>query len=154
MNKTKQNKTKQNKTKQNKTKQNKTKQNSLLCRYGLTSAAALLLTFGGASAVRADNQEDPDKVKAQAKNQLLAKLGMGLELIGNKEFPTPTPTPTDDGLDATYLKGLLQYLKERDKAENEWRGVLLKGMQDRLFDGLDGKQGETGPTGPAGPTGP
>ncbi|HEP1467845.1 TPA: hypothetical protein VB465_001495, partial [Streptococcus pyogenes] len=47
------NKTKQNKTKQNKTKQNKTKQ-SLLCRYGLTSAAALLLTFGGASAVRAD----------------------------------------------------------------------------------------------------
>ncbi|HGK7942424.1 TPA: hypothetical protein ACJ69T_001848, partial [Streptococcus pyogenes] len=37
----------------NKTKQNKTK-HSLLCRYGLTSAAALLLTFGSASAVRAD----------------------------------------------------------------------------------------------------
>ncbi|HHJ7268091.1 TPA: hypothetical protein ACQMR7_001834, partial [Streptococcus pyogenes] len=58
--KTKQNKTKQNKTKQNKTKQNKTKQNktkhSLLCRYGLTSAAALLLTFGGASAVKADSE--------------------------------------------------------------------------------------------------
>ncbi|HHE0776948.1 TPA: hypothetical protein ACO0ZW_001781, partial [Streptococcus pyogenes] len=55
-NKTKQNKTKQNKTKQNKTKQNKTKQNRLLCRYGLTSAAALLLTFGGASAVKADGE--------------------------------------------------------------------------------------------------
>ncbi|HFX5557333.1 TPA: peptidase, partial [Streptococcus pyogenes] len=57
MNKTKQNKTKQNKTKQNKTKQNKTKQN-LLCRYGLTSAAALLLTFGSASAVKADESDD------------------------------------------------------------------------------------------------
>ncbi|MFB1286952.1 hypothetical protein ACETGY_04660, partial [Streptococcus pyogenes] len=46
-----------NKTKQNKTKQNKTKQNKLLCRYGLTSAAALLLTFGGVSAVKADEQQ-------------------------------------------------------------------------------------------------
>lgn len=40
----------------NKTKQNKTK-HSLLCRYGLTSAAALLLTFGGASAVKANQQQ-------------------------------------------------------------------------------------------------
>ncbi|HHJ9875309.1 TPA: peptidase, partial [Streptococcus pyogenes] len=130
------NKTKQNKTKQNKTKQNKTKQNSLLCRYGLTSAAALLLTFGGASAVRAD-----DKAKAEVRNQLLEKLGEGLNDIQDKKFPTPTPADNGGSLSPTYVKELLKYLEERDKAENKWRDTLLDGIQRRAFDGQDGKPG-------------
>ncbi|HHJ9533397.1 TPA: peptidase, partial [Streptococcus pyogenes] len=110
---------------------------SLLCRYGLTSAAALLLTFGGASAVRADGQQDEPLSKAKAKTALLAKLGMGLEDIGKKELP-----PLDGGnLGVDGMEKLLKYLKERDKAENEWRDTLLKGMQDRLFDGQDGQTG-------------
>ncbi len=81
--KTKQNKTKQNKTKQNKTKQNKTKtKHSLLCRYGLTSAAALLLTFGGASAVKADEQEE----KAKVRTELIQELAQGLGGIEKKIF--------------------------------------------------------------------
>ncbi|HFN2791922.1 TPA: hypothetical protein ACHDDA_000512, partial [Streptococcus pyogenes] len=75
-NKTKQNKTKQNKTKQNKTKQNKTK-HSLLCRYGLTSAAALLLTFGGASAVKANEQSNIGALQSQLQDlrENLPKVG-------------------------------------------------------------------------------
>ncbi|HEP2314049.1 TPA: collagen-like protein, partial [Streptococcus pyogenes] len=131
-----------NKTKQNKTKQNKTK-HSLLCRYGLTSAATLLLTFGGASAVRADGQENN-----AAKEELIKKLAQGLGSLEGKEIPTP-----GSNLDETYMKELLTYLKERDKAENDWRNNLLRGIQAHAFDGKDGKPGETGPAGPAGKDG-
>ncbi|HGK8490805.1 TPA: peptidase, partial [Streptococcus pyogenes] len=133
--KTKQNKTKQNKTKQNKTKQNKTKQ-SLLCRYGLTSAATLLLTFGGASAVRAD-----------AQGELIQKLAEGLDSIDKISIP-------DDNVGSDDVKKLLAYLKERDKAEDNWRTELLQGIQKHAFDGKDGRDGETGPAGPRGLTGP
>ncbi|MEY2162389.1 hypothetical protein AB7978_02450, partial [Streptococcus pyogenes] len=142
MNKTKQNKTKQNKTKQNKTKQNKTKQNktkhSLLCRYGLTSAAALLLAFGGASAVRADDQENKANVR-EKREKLLKELVTGIERIENEHFPPPGNRNSGDYLDQTYMTNLLKYLKERDQAENEWRNSLLKGIQDRAFDGQDGQ---------------
>ncbi|HER3400362.1 TPA: peptidase, partial [Streptococcus pyogenes] len=140
------NKTKQNKTKQNKTKQNKTK-HSLLCRYGLTSAAALLLTFGGVSAVRADIQDDPNKAKTKAKEELFQKLTEVLGRIEANEIPTP-------GNNGDDMKKLLKYLEERDKAEDEWRTKLLQGMQSRTFDGLDGRDGEKGETGDRGPTGP
>ncbi|HHD5641877.1 TPA: peptidase, partial [Streptococcus pyogenes] len=144
MNKTKQNKTKQNKTKQNKTKQNKIKQNktkhSLLCRYGLTSAAALLLTFGGASAVRADAQGASNNNK----EKLIRELGEGLTRIEKSKIPTPG---ADD------MEKLLKYLQERDKAEDDWRSRLLQGMQERAFDGRDGQPGPAGPAGARGPAG-
>lgn len=71
-----------NKTK-TKQKQNKTKtKHSLLCRYGLTSAAALLLTFGGASAVKADEQEE----KAKVRTELIQELAQGLGGIEKKIF--------------------------------------------------------------------
>ncbi|HEQ3708497.1 TPA: LPXTG-anchored collagen-like adhesin Scl2/SclB [Streptococcus pyogenes] len=139
MNKTKQNKTKQNKTKQNKTKQNKTK-HSLLCRYGLTSAAALLLTFGGASAVRADAQGASNNNK----EKLIRELGEGLTRIEKSKIPTPG---ADD------MEKLLKYLQERDKAEDDWRSRLLQGMQERAFDGRDGQPGPAGPAGARGPAG-
>ncbi|HEQ4684667.1 TPA: collagen-like protein, partial [Streptococcus pyogenes] len=129
-------------TKQNKTKQNKTK-HSLLCRYGLTSAAALLLTFGGASAVKADESDDLARVKDRA--ELLEKLAKGLEDIENKKLP-----PLADN----NVEELLKYLKERDKAEDNWRTELLQGIQKHAFDGKDGRDGETGPQGPRGLTGP
>ncbi|HFH9787748.1 TPA: peptidase, partial [Streptococcus pyogenes] len=131
----------------NKTKQNKTK-HSLLCRYGLTSAAALLLTFGGASAVRADSQEDANK--AQAKNELLGKLVGGLNDIEGKQLPLLA----SDNLGPDDMKKLLTYLKERDEAEDKWRGALLEGIQKHAFDGQDGKPGPAGERGPIGPAGP
>ncbi|HFD4872745.1 TPA: LPXTG-anchored collagen-like adhesin Scl2/SclB [Streptococcus pyogenes] len=128
-----------NKTKQNKTKQNKTK-HSLLCRYGLTSAAALLLTFGGASAVRADAQGASNNNK----EKLIRELGEGLTRIEKSKIPTPG---ADD------MEKLLKYLQERDKAEDDWRSRLLQGMQERAFDGRDGQPGPAGPAGARGPAG-
>ncbi|HEQ3322952.1 TPA: LPXTG cell wall anchor domain-containing protein [Streptococcus pyogenes] len=149
-NKTKQNKTKQNKTKQNKTKQNKTK-HSLLCRYGLTSAAALLLTFGGASAVKAEENE---KVREQEK--LIQQLSEKLVEINDLQ--------TLNG-DKESIQSLVDYLTRRGKLEEEWMEYLNSGIQRKLFvgpkgpagekgeQGPTGKQGERGETGPAGPRG-
>ncbi|HES4624266.1 TPA: collagen-like protein, partial [Streptococcus pyogenes] len=139
-----------NKTKQNKTKQNKTK-HSLLCRYGLTSAAALLLAFGGASAVKANSEQQAELVnKAKARDELLGELGEGLNGIESKKIPTPG----DDGLDHTYMTKLLTYLQEREQAENNWRTRLLRGMQEHVLDGQDGRDGAKGDQGPRGPVGP
>ncbi|HEP7351115.1 TPA: LPXTG-anchored collagen-like adhesin Scl2/SclB [Streptococcus pyogenes] len=134
MNKTKQNKTKQNKTKQNKTKQNKTK-HSLLCRYGLTSAAALLLTFGGASAVKADavgRQQVQDELQNQRK--ALPRL---------KEFYKDTP---NSGVENTPI---YKYLTEMEGKLNRYLETLDEGLHQ-----LQGDKGEPGAQGPAGPMGP
>ncbi|HER8306700.1 TPA: collagen-like protein, partial [Streptococcus pyogenes] len=143
------NKTKQNKTKQNKTKQNKTK-HSLLCRYGLTSAAALLLTFGGASAVKADGEDAQKRAQIQKREELLSELIDGTSRLENKQFPYPGST----GLDDTYMNSLIQYLQERKQIEDKWRASLLKGIQDHVLDGQDGDRGEAGPAGPRGEAGP
>ncbi|HER1519105.1 TPA: collagen-like protein, partial [Streptococcus pyogenes] len=126
------NKTKQNKTKQNKTKQNKTK-HSLLCRYGLTSAAALLLTFGGASAVKADSQGIRETQEA-------------LQGVRSK-FPKLTKyIPNDNISDKTPI---YQYLQELERNLDSYLSIL-----DERMDHLKGDRGETGPAGPAGPAGP
>ncbi|HES6423937.1 TPA: LPXTG cell wall anchor domain-containing protein [Streptococcus pyogenes] len=143
------NKTKQNKTKQNKTKQNKTK-HSLLCRYGLTSAAALLLTFGGASAVKADGEDAQKRAQIQKREELLSALIDGTSRLENKQFPYPGST----GLDDTYMNSLIQYLQERKQIEDKWRASLLRGIQDHVLDGQDGDRGEAGPAGPRGEAGP
>ncbi|HHD5095118.1 TPA: hypothetical protein ACNYPY_001756, partial [Streptococcus pyogenes] len=131
MNKTKQNKTKQNKTKQNKTKQNKYR---LLCRYGLTSAAALLLTFGGASAVKADvvgRQQVQDELQNQRK--ALPRL---------KEFYKDTP---NSGVENTPI---YKYLTEMEGKLNRYLETLDEGLHQ-----LQGDKGEAGPAGPKGPAG-
>ncbi|WP_196198876.1 LPXTG-anchored collagen-like adhesin Scl2/SclB, partial [Streptococcus pyogenes] len=131
------------------TKQNKTK-HSLLCRYGLTSAAALLLTFGGASAVKADEGEDAQKrAQIQKREELLSALIDGTSRLENKQFPYPGST----GLDDTYMNSLIQYLQERKQIEDKWRASLLKGIQDHVLDGQDGDRGEAGPAGPRGEAG-
>ncbi|HIC7377091.1 TPA: LPXTG-anchored collagen-like adhesin Scl2/SclB, partial [Streptococcus pyogenes] len=107
-----------------------------------------MLTFGGASAVRADSQEDANK--AQAKNELLGKLVGGLNDIEGKQLPLLA----SDNLGPDDMKKLLTYLKERDEAEDKWRGALLEGIQKHAFDGQDGKPGPAGERGPIGPAGP
>ncbi|NTS26191.1 collagen-like protein, partial [Streptococcus pyogenes] len=133
----------------NKTKQNKTK-HSLLCRYGLTSAAALLLTFGGASAVKADGEDAQKRAQIQKREELLSTLIDGTSRLENKQFPYPGST----GLDDTYMNSLIQYLQERKQIEDKWRASLLKGIQDHVLDGQDGDRGEAGPAGPRGEAGP
>ncbi|HEQ9648619.1 TPA: LPXTG cell wall anchor domain-containing protein [Streptococcus pyogenes] len=136
------NKTKQNKTKQNKTKQNKTK-HSLLCRYGLTSAAALLLTFGGASAVKADavgRQQVQDELQNQRK--ALPRL---------KEFYKDTP---NSGVENTPI---YKYLTEMEGKLNRYLETLDEGLHqlqgEKGEPGTQGAKGDRGETGPAGPRG-
>ncbi|HFX5699716.1 TPA: hypothetical protein ACIE4J_001316, partial [Streptococcus pyogenes] len=134
MNKTKQNKTKQNKTKQNKTKQNKTK-HSLLCRYGLTSAAALLLTFGGAIAVKADGKG------IREMQERLSALREGFpdveEIYKSNSVNKETP----------YYK----YLEKLDKSLRDYLEELDKNLHQ--LKGDQGERGEAGPQGPAGQDG-
>ncbi|HEQ4150009.1 TPA: adhesin Scl2, partial [Streptococcus pyogenes] len=124
---------------------------SLLCRYGLTSAAALLLTFGGASAVKAEENE---KVREQEK--LIQQLSEKLVEINDLQ--------TLNG-DKESIQSLVDYLTRRGKLEEEWMEYLNSGIQRKLFvgpkgpagekgeQGPTGKQGERGETGPAGPRG-
>ncbi|HES3288040.1 TPA: LPXTG-anchored collagen-like adhesin Scl2/SclB, partial [Streptococcus pyogenes] len=120
------NKTKQNKTKQNKTKQNKTK-HSLLCCYGLTSAAALLLTFGGAIAVKADGKG------IREMQERLSALREGFpdveEIYKSNSVNKETP----------YYK----YLEKLDKSLRDYLEELDKNLHQ-----LKGDQGERGEAGP------
>ncbi|HEQ0536285.1 TPA: hypothetical protein VDZ73_000940, partial [Streptococcus pyogenes] len=128
-----------NKTKQNKTKQNKTK-HSLLCRYGLTSAAALLLTFGGASAVKADvagRQQVQDELQKQRKELPRLKDYLNNSLNSGQE-----DTP------------IYKYLTRMEEKLNNYLETLDEGLHHLQGDkGEKGAPGEQGPMGPAGPAG-
>ncbi|HHD4701975.1 TPA: hypothetical protein ACNY0C_000879, partial [Streptococcus pyogenes] len=128
-----------NKTKQNKTKQNKTK-HSLLCRYGLTSAAALLLTFGGASAVKADvagRQQVQDELQKQRKELPRLKDYLNNSLNSGQE-----DTP------------IYKYLTRMEEKLNDYLETLDEGLHHLQGDkGEKGAPGEQGPMGPAGPAG-
>ncbi|HHS7821631.1 TPA: LPXTG-anchored collagen-like adhesin Scl2/SclB, partial [Streptococcus pyogenes] len=125
----------------NKTKQNKTK-HSLLCRYGLTSAAALLLTFGGASAVKAD--EKVIKEIQQELSDLRQRFPKVAESFKHNNISPQTP--------------VYQYLEALEKSLNSYLSKLdgqlhhLKGDQGEQ--GLQGPAGEAGPQGLQGPAGP
>ncbi|HER4533207.1 TPA: peptidase, partial [Streptococcus pyogenes NGAS751] len=96
---------------------------SLLCRYGLTSAAALLLTFGGASAVKADGN---------GKDELMNSLSQKLQKINDLR------TLNGDG---ESIKSLVKYLTERGKLEEEWMEDLFSGIQRKLLAGEKGDPG-------------
>ncbi|OAC72252.1 hypothetical protein AWT99_02800 [Streptococcus pyogenes] len=109
-----------------------------------------MLTFGGASAVKADEGEDAQKrAQIQKREELLSALIDGTSRLENKQFPYPGST----GLDDTYMNSLIQYLQERKQIEDKWRASLLKGIQDHVLDGQDGDRGEAGPAGPRGEAG-
>ncbi|HFD5045607.1 TPA: hypothetical protein ACF4IY_000850, partial [Streptococcus pyogenes] len=120
----------------NKTKQNKTK-HSLLCRYGLTSAAALLLTFGGASAVKADvagRQQVQDELQKQRKELPRLKDYLNNSLNSGQE-----DTP------------IYKYLTRMEEKLNNYLETLDEGLHH--LQGEKGAPGEQGPMGPAGPAG-
>ncbi|VHB95986.1 LPXTG-anchored collagen-like adhesin Scl2/SclB [Streptococcus pyogenes] len=146
-----------NKTKQNKTKQNKTK-HSLLCRYGLTSAAALLLTFGGASAVKADEgqmkflSEDLKKELDEEYSNYIPKVNDSTGGVVGGQIQVKE-----------YLEKIQTYLENQKKYDQRWKEKLTNSIKNGTFQGPKGERGETGEagakgdrgeTGPAGPQGP
>ncbi|EPQ7255112.1 TPA: LPXTG cell wall anchor domain-containing protein [Streptococcus pyogenes] len=110
-----------------------------------------MLTFGGASAVKAEENE---KVREQEK--LIQQLSEKLVEINDLQ--------TLNG-DKESIQSLVDYLTRRGKLEEEWMEYLNSGIQRKLFvgpkgpagekgeQGPTGKQGERGETGPAGPRG-
>ncbi|HES2432610.1 TPA: collagen-like protein, partial [Streptococcus pyogenes] len=131
---------------------NKTKQNRLLCRYGLTSAAALLLTFGGASAVKADvegRQQVQDKLQKQREALPRVKdYYKDIRNAGVEDSPVyKYLTDMEDKLNR-YLETLDEGLHQLqgDKGDRGPQGPAGK-------DGEAGAKGETGPAGPRGPQG-
>ncbi|HHK2021047.1 TPA: hypothetical protein ACQOK6_001740, partial [Streptococcus pyogenes] len=118
---------------------------SLLCRYGLTSAAALLLTFGGASAVKANGEDIRDiQQKLSDLRDLFPKVTDSF-----KDSNIYPQTPVYKHLEALE-KSLNKYLSELDSNLHH-----LKGDQgEQGLQGLQGQRGETGPAGERGPAGP
>ncbi|HHK0340144.1 TPA: hypothetical protein ACQN9S_001822, partial [Streptococcus pyogenes] len=100
---------------------------SLLCRYGLTSAAALLLTFGGASAVKANQQQ---AIKETQERLLALREG----------FPDVKEIYKSNSVNQTTP--YYQYLEKLDKSLRSY----LKELDENLHQ-LKGDQGEPGPRG-------
>ncbi|HHH4908529.1 TPA: hypothetical protein ACP0RL_000238 [Streptococcus pyogenes] len=96
-----------------------------------------MLTFGGASAVKADNQQ---LELAKKKNDLMTELHSNLEQMKSGTLPS-----SNGDVEESTVKKILKYLEERDRLEDQWREKLFEGMQNKLFDGQDGAKGEPGP---------
>ncbi|HGI7415900.1 TPA: LPXTG-anchored collagen-like adhesin Scl1/SclA [Streptococcus pyogenes] len=119
--------------------------NKLVWRYGLTSAAAVLLAFGGgASSVKAETfsvqkrQAEIDRIKQEIQDKypkLTEAQYQGYGLLGNQY------TDYDK-----YQVGLEKYTQEILK---EIVGLIEKGATQ----GPKGDRGETGAQGPVGPQG-
>ncbi|VGY85653.1 LPXTG-anchored collagen-like adhesin Scl1/SclA [Streptococcus pyogenes] len=123
--------------------------NKLVWRYGLTSAAAVLLAFGGgASSVKADSQDT-------SRAELLKKLA-GLQSQSQNNVPQTNDIPEEyswfgTGYDSVelykYLKKIEGYLEEQKKHEEEWKKEIIAGLKS---DALRGEKGEAGPQGERG----
>ncbi|HGH7715697.1 TPA: LPXTG-anchored collagen-like adhesin Scl1/SclA [Streptococcus pyogenes] len=117
--------------------------NKLVWRYGLTSAAAVLLAFGGgASSVKAE------PLSQQRRQAEIDKIRDYIE-----KYPDPKNEAyfSSQGLlqrwlfdPELYQKGVEEYTKE---ALTEILGLIEKGA-------TQGPKGDPGPVGPAGPRGP
>ncbi|HHJ7436222.1 TPA: LPXTG-anchored collagen-like adhesin Scl1/SclA [Streptococcus pyogenes] len=137
--------------------------NKLVWRYGLTSAAAVLLAFGGGvSSVKADDQNE-------SRAELLKKLESQLQF--QNRVPETNKIPREDGWLGTsydsvelykYLQQVQEYLEKQKYHEEQWKKEITEGLKsDALrgekgetgLPGLTGLPGERGPRGPKGDRG-
>ncbi|VGV39744.1 collagen-like surface protein [Streptococcus pyogenes] len=135
--------------------------NKLVWRYGLTSAAAVLLAFGGgASSVKAENSET---ARARLLEDL-RKLKTGSETIPKTSEIEKVESyfygPSYDSLALyQYLEKIEKYLEKQKKHEEDWKEKITKGLESGALRGekgeagIQGPQGEDGKVGPRGPKG-
>ncbi|VGU01326.1 LPXTG-anchored collagen-like adhesin Scl1/SclA [Streptococcus pyogenes] len=115
--------------------------NKLVWRYGLTSAAAVLLAFGGgASSVKAESPMSPEERKEEI-NRIKGSLD-GYPQMNDSRFWNGGIFGTSFQ-DDVYQKEVEQYTK---KALTEILGLIEKGA-------TQGPKGDPGAVGPAGPAG-
>ncbi|HEP1342749.1 TPA: LPXTG cell wall anchor domain-containing protein [Streptococcus pyogenes] len=133
--------------------------NKLVWRYGLTSAAAVLLAFGGgvssvkAADLKTNSLGSRAKLLEDLKN---LKSGPGdipktSEIAEQQSFFTGT---SYDSVDIyKYLKEIEEYLKKQKKHEEDWKEMITKGLESGALRGEKGAPGEPGPKGDKGEDG-
>ncbi|VHC93569.1 LPXTG-anchored collagen-like adhesin Scl1/SclA [Streptococcus pyogenes] len=124
--------------------------NKLVCRYGLTTAAAILATFGGGVA----------NVRANAES--MQYVGKDLEKTLEKDYENYVPKVNNsrEGRDPSkpvniedYLARIQEYLEARKRDDYEWKDKITKSIQNGTFQGDKGDMGPEGKPGPKGDKG-
>ncbi|HFX4863695.1 TPA: LPXTG cell wall anchor domain-containing protein [Streptococcus pyogenes] len=124
--------------------------NKLVCRYGLTTAAAILATFGGGVA----------NVRANAES--MQYVGKDLEKTLEKDYENYVPKINNsrEGRDPSkpvniedYLARIQEYLEARKRDDYEWKDKITKSIQNGTFQGDKGDMGPEGKPGPKGDKG-
>ncbi|HEP1464634.1 LPXTG-anchored collagen-like adhesin Scl1/SclA [Streptococcus pyogenes] len=123
--------------------------NKLVCRYGLTTAAAILATFGGVANVRANAES-------------MQYVGKDLEKTLEKDYENYVPKVNNsrEGRDPSkpvniedYLARIQEYLEARKRDDYEWKDKITKSIQNGTFQGDKGDMGPEGKPGPKGDKG-
>ncbi|MFF1163656.1 LPXTG cell wall anchor domain-containing protein [Streptococcus pyogenes] len=123
--------------------------NKLVCRYGLTTAAAILATFGGVANVRANAES-------------MQYVGKDLEKTLEKDYENYVPKINNsrEGRDPSkpvnieaYLARIQEYLEARKRDDYEWKDKITKSIQNGTFQGDKGDMGPEGKPGPKGDKG-
>ncbi|HFK5875787.1 TPA: hypothetical protein ACGYSS_001660, partial [Streptococcus pyogenes] len=124
--------------------------NKFVCRYGLTTAAAILATFGGGVA----------NVSADAES--MRYVGRDLEETLDKDYSNYVPKVGDSKKDGNpngsvdveaYITKVQNYLENQKKLDREWKNKLSKSIQNGTFQGDKGDMGPEGKPGPKGDKG-
>ncbi|HHR6615891.1 TPA: LPXTG-anchored collagen-like adhesin Scl1/SclA [Streptococcus pyogenes] len=130
--------------------------NKLVWRYGLTSAAAVLLAFGGGAS----------SVKAESTGADRAKL---LETLKGLQSHSPSSIPQTKNIEEhnsvftgksydsvdiyNYLTKIEEYLQNQKTHEENWKDAITKGLESGALRGEKGEAGVKGPKGDKGETG-
>ncbi|HGA4677382.1 TPA: hypothetical protein ACISTZ_000001, partial [Streptococcus pyogenes] len=115
-----------------------------------------MLTFGGASAVRADAKENNNEERMKARSSLIQRLHGEINEQEKNQIPN-VPSSTYDSIpkgisdienDVTeireYLGNINKYLLGQKNSDEKWKRELTQGIQEKLLDGQDGRNGEKG----------
>ncbi|HHX4674342.1 TPA: LPXTG-anchored collagen-like adhesin Scl1/SclA [Streptococcus pyogenes] len=124
--------------------------NKFVCRYGLTTAAAILATFGGGVA----------NVSADAESMRYVGEDLQKELDKSSEEYVPKVNnfrkdrlPNGQLQVEEYLTKIQSYLEEWKKRDDTWKEKVTKSIQNGTFQGDKGDMGPEGEPGPKGDKG-
>ncbi|MGS7100635.1 hypothetical protein ACEN6J_08295, partial [Streptococcus pyogenes] len=123
--------------------------NKFVCRYGLTTAAAILATFGGVANVSADAEsmryvgKDLQKELDKSSEEYVPKVNNS-----RKDRLPNGQLQVED-----YLTKIQLYLEEWKKRDDTWKEKVTKSIQNGTFQGDKGDMGPEGKPGPKGDKG-
>ncbi|VHB76688.1 collagen-like surface protein [Streptococcus pyogenes] len=124
--------------------------NKFVCRYGLTTAAAILATFGGGVANVSADAESMRYVGEDLQKELDKSSGEYVPKVNNsREGRLPNgQLQVED-----YLTKIQSYLEEWKKRDDTWKEKVTKSIQNGTFQGDKGDMGPEGKPGPKGDKG-